>query len=98
MLAAEVEIVLARMADRPHAGGAREIEHVALWRRLLRDDARRQADAVHLADDGVLRDADAAADLGGRNPPLPEPGQYLHALPRPRLHGRARRRARAGGR
>src|SRR5213075_2949306 len=85
VLAAEVEIILARMTDRPHAGRAGEIEHVAPRRRLLRDDPRRQTDAVNLPDDRVLGDADAPADLGGRNPLLPEPGQRLDALGRPGL-------------
>src|SRR5947207_14047843 len=85
VLAAEVEIILARMADRPHAGRAGEIEHVAPWRRFLRDNPRRQSDAVDLADDRVLRDADTPADLGGRDPLFPQPGQRLDALRRPSL-------------
>ena len=85
VLAAEVEIILARMTDRPHAGRAGEVEHVAPRRRLLRDDPRRQPDAVHLADDRVFGDADAAADLGGRYPLFPEPGQRLDALRGPGL-------------
>src|SRR2546430_3237664 len=84
VLAAEVEIILARMADRPHAGRAGEIEHVAPRRRFLRDDPRRQPDAVNLADDRVLGDADAPADLGGGPPPPPQPGPSLPRLRRPR--------------
>src|SRR5579862_6224485 len=69
--AAEVEIILARMADRPHADGPGEIEHVAARRRHLLDDTRHQPDPVHLADHGVLGHADPAADFRGCDPLFP---------------------------
>src|SRR5262249_50678053 len=90
-LATEMEIVIARMSDRPHADRAGEIEHIASRRRLLGDDPWGQPDAMHLADHRVLADADAATDLGGGHPLFPQPRQLLDALRRP---GRLRRRRR----
>src|SRR5438034_423692 len=83
LVAAEVEVVGVGMADRPHAGRAGEFEDIALWRRQLLDHARHQPDAVHLADDGVFGDADAAADLGRRHPLLPQFDEARDALRRP---------------
>src|SRR5262249_31760900 len=60
-----------------------KLEDVAPRRRLLLDDARHQSDAVDLADHSVLGNPDAAADLGGGDPLLPELGQLRDALPRP---------------
>src|ERR1044071_7029302 len=93
--AAEMEVVVVRVAARPHAGRPGELEHIAPRRRLFCDDARRQPDAVHLADHRVLADPDAAADLGGGDPLLPQPRQLLDTLLCPgrldlhHLHGRA---------
>src|SRR4029077_5424013 len=92
-VAAEVEIIVAGMAARPHANRPGEVEDVAPRRRLFGDDARRQPDAVHLADHRILADPDAAADLGGGPPLFPQPRQLLDTLRRP---GRLDLRRRAG--
>src|SRR4051794_40663383 len=78
--AAEMKIVVGRVTDRPHAGRAGELEDIAARCRCFLDDPRHQPDPVDLADDRVLADPDAAADLRRRYPFLPEQLQMLNAL------------------
>ncbi len=85
--AAEMEIVIGRMADRPHTSWTGEIEDIAARRRHFLDDSRHEPDSVHLADDRILGDADAAADLGRRHPFIPEQFQTLDTLRRPGRFG-----------
>src|ERR1700719_20284 len=76
-LAAEVEIVVAGMAVRPHAHRAGELEHVAPRRLPGGDHPRHQAEAMPLADHRVLGDADAPADLGRGDPLVPQQRQLI---------------------
>src|SRR5665213_3695874 len=78
--AAEVEVLVAGVTVRPHADRTAELEDVAPRRRLYRDHAGHQAEAMHLADHRIFGDADAAADLGGGHAFIPEKGQLLDAL------------------
>src|SRR5882724_10354592 len=71
-ITAEMEIVIAGMAEGPHATRTGEVENVAARRRLLRDDARHQTEAVHLADNSVLGDTNLTANLRRRYPLFPQ--------------------------
>jgi hypothetical protein len=83
-----MEIVVAGMTEGPHAAWTGEVENVAARRRLLRDDARHQTEAMHLADDGVFGDADLTANLRRRDPLFPQLRQKRDALGRPRALNR----------
>src|SRR5215472_6866607 len=81
--AAEMEICVVRMAVRPQAARTLELEEVALRLSNRHAAARRQRDAVQLADDGVLGKTQPAADFGGRQPLLKQLRQPVDALRRP---------------
>src|SRR5262249_49644232 len=81
--AAEAEVLVGRMAGGPQAARPAEFEEVALRRGDRGADARRQRNAVQLADDGVLREGQPAADLGPRGPFLAQLSQLIDAFRRP---------------
>ena len=84
-----MKILVGRMAVGPQAARPAEFEEVALRRGDRCATARRQRNAVQLADDGVFREAQPAADLGRREPLLEQLSQLLDAFRRPSddIHG-----------
>src|SRR5712671_492370 len=86
--AAEVEVLLARLADRPRAARTRELDHdLPLWRPLERRRPGLERQAMRLADHGILGQADPPTDLGGGVPFLPQAAKLIDKMLSPhRFH------------
>src|SRR5437667_237844 len=79
--AAEVEVLLARMADRPRAARTRELDHhLPLRRPLERRRPRLQRQAMRLADHGIFGQAEPPPDLGGGVPFLPQAAELIDKI------------------
>src|SRR6516162_9849066 len=81
--AAEVKILVVRVSMGPQAARPVEFEEIPLRRSDRCGDARRQSNAVQLADHRVLGQPQPTADLGSRQPLLEKLSQPLDALRRP---------------
>src|SRR6516162_6074966 len=81
--AAEVKILVVRVSMGPQAARPVEFEEIPLRRSDRCGNARRQRNAVQLADHRVLGQPQPTADLGGRQPLLEKLSQPLDAVGRP---------------
>src|SRR5690242_480631 len=88
LVAAEVEGLLAGVADRPRAARAGPVDDDAPpRRRLQRRGARVERQPMRLADDGILGETQPAADLGRGQPLSPELTKLFNTFLRPhRFH------------